>query len=101
MISSLRAGILSDSIMARPTRRVRLGPSDILVERRADGCVLLRSPHALGPYPRKLTERLDLWAESAPERIFVAQRDGGRWRTLTYRQARERARRIGEYLLHK
>jgi feruloyl-CoA synthase len=87
--------------MARPTRRVRLGPSDILVERRADGCVLLRSPHALGPYPRKLTERLDLWAESAPDRIFLAQREGGGWRTLTYRQARDRARRIGEYLLHQ
>jgi hypothetical protein len=48
--------------MTRPVRPVRLGPRDIVVERRADGCVLLRSPHALGPYPRKLTERLDYWA---------------------------------------
>jgi len=87
--------------MARPTRRVRLGPSELLVERRADGCVLLRSPHPLGAYPLKLTERLDWWAEEAPERVFLAQRDGAGWRTLTYRQARERARRVGQYLLEK
>jgi feruloyl-CoA synthase len=87
--------------MARPMRRVRLGPSELLFERRADGCVLLRSPHALGEYPRKLTERLDFWAEQAPARIFLAQRDGSGWRTLTYRQARERARRVGQYLLEK
>jgi len=86
---------------ARPTRSVRLGPADILAERRADGCVLLRSPHPLGPYPRKLTERLDFWAEEVPERVFLAQRDGAGWRTLTYRETRERARRVGQYLLGK
>jgi hypothetical protein len=31
--------------MNRPTRTVRLGPRDVLVERRRDGTVLLRSPH--------------------------------------------------------
>jgi feruloyl-CoA synthase len=87
--------------MTRPVRPVRLGSSDIVAERRADGCVLLRSPHALGAYPRKLTERLDRWAEQAPERIFLAQRDGGGWRTLRYGEARERARRVGQYLLQK
>ena len=86
---------------AHPTRSVRLGPTDILVERRADGCVLLRSPHALGPYPRKLTERLDFWAMQAPGRLFLAQRDGDGWRTLSYGQARERARRVGQYLLEQ
>jgi feruloyl-CoA synthase len=87
--------------IARPTRSVRLGPTDIHVERRADGCVLLRSPHALGPYPRKLTERLDFWAVRAPGRLFLAQRDGAGWRTLSYGQARERARRVGQYLLEQ
>ena len=60
--------------MTRPTRKVRLGPRDIVVERRADGCTLLRSPHALGPYPRKLTERLEFWAAEAPGRLFLAER---------------------------
>jgi feruloyl-CoA synthase len=33
--------------------------------------------------------------------VLFAQRDGAGWRTLTYRQALERARRVGEYLLQK
>ena len=78
---------------------MRLGPSELLVERRADGCVLLRSPHELGPYPRRLTERLDYWAERAPGRVFLAQRDGAGWRTLTFAQARERARRVAASLV--
>ncbi len=73
--------------MTRPLRPARLGASDILVERRADGCMLLRAPQALGPYPRSLAERLDFWAERAPERIFLAQRAGSGWRTLTFRNA--------------
>jgi feruloyl-CoA synthase len=87
--------------MTRPVRPVSLGPRDIVVERRADGCVLLCSQHALGPYPRKLTERLDFWAAQAPGRLFLAQRDGAGWRTLSYGQARERARRVGQYLLEQ
>ena len=86
--------------MSRPNRPVRLGPRDVLVERRADGCTLLRSPHPLGPYPRKITERLDFWAARAPQRVLFAQRDAaGGWRSVTYSQARERARRIGQFLL--
>jgi feruloyl-CoA synthase len=88
--------------MLRRVRRVRLGPRDIVAERRADGCMILRSPHALGAYPRKMTERLDHWAATAPERVFLAQREGsGGWRTLSYRQARDRARRVGQFLLTK
>ena len=84
-----------------PSRKVALGPRDVEVERRAGGIVHLRSPHALGPYPQKLTERLEHWARHAPDRILLAQRNGQGWRTLTYAQALERARRVGEYLLGK
>jgi feruloyl-CoA synthase len=78
-----------------------LGPRDVVAEPRADGCIVLRSPHPLGPYPRKMTERLEHWAAQAPERVFLAQREGSGWRTLTYRQTRERARRVGQFLLSK
>ena len=72
-----------------------------MVERRPGDILHLRSPHALGPYPRKLTERLEHWARHAPNRILLAQRKGQGWRTLTYAQALERARRVGEYLLQR
>ena len=86
---------------SRPIRKVDLGPRDVEVERRAGGTLHLRSPHALPPYPKKLTQRLEYWARTAPDRVLLAQRDGGGWRTLTYAQALERTRRVAQYLLQK
>ena len=81
-------------------RPVRLGPQDVIAEHRADGSILLRSPQPLGPYPDKLTERLEFWAAETPTQVFLAQRGGnGAWRTISYEQALEYARRIGESLL--
>ncbi|MGN6569827.1 MAG: feruloyl-CoA synthase [Pseudolabrys sp.] len=83
-----------------PIRAVRLGPQDVDVERRADGTMILRSKQPLGPYPAKLTERLDHWARVAPDRVFMAERDaGGGWRTIAYAQARAEARAIGAALI--
>ena len=42
------------------------GPSDVTVERRADGAMIVRSPHPLGPYPKAMTDWLDHWARAAP-----------------------------------
>jgi feruloyl-CoA synthase len=83
------------------TRAVRLGPTEVVVERRAGGIIHLRSPHALGPYPAKLTERLEHWARVAPDRTLFAQRSGSGWRVLSYQEAVVRARRVGEALLQK
>ena len=83
-----------------PMRPVRLGPRDVVVERRPDGIIHLRSPHVLPPYPKKLSERLEYWAETAAERTFLAQRDAiGGWRKVTYAQALDQVRRIGVSLL--
>jgi feruloyl-CoA synthase len=85
-----------------PLRPVRLGPADVVVERRADGAVVMRSPHPLRPYARSLTDRLLQWAKAAPERIFLAQRDAsGGWRTLTYAQALQQVRAIAAALLER
>jgi feruloyl-CoA synthase len=85
-----------------PLRPVRLGPADVIVERRADGALLMRSPHALSPYPEKITERLAYWAKAAPERVFLAQRDAdGAWRRLTYAAAFAKVRAIAAALLER
>ena len=81
------------------TRAVRLGPTEVVVERRAGGVIQLRSPHPLGPYPAKLTERLEHWARVAPDRVLFAQRSGSGWRTLSYRQALQKSRSVGAALL--
>ena len=87
---------------AGKTRAVRLAPSEVQVERRPGGIVHLRSPRALPAYPRKMTERLDHWAERAPQRVFLAERGAdGAWLQVTYAQARSRARRVAAALLER
>ena len=63
----------------------------------------VRSPHALGPYPAKITERLEHWADAAPVRERSSpQRDAdGAWRALTYADALARVRRIAQALLDR
>ncbi len=83
-------------------RPARIGPLDAVVDRRADGSVLVRSPHELQPYATKLTERLDHWAAREPNRTFLAQRGAdGAWRHLTYSDALSRTRRIAQALLQR
>src|SRR5579862_1799274 len=85
-----------------PLRPVRLGPPDVMVERRSDGAIMLRSPHALRPYAKNLTERLVHWAKAAPERVFLAQRDAaGAWRALTYAQTLAQVQAIAAALLER
>ena len=85
-----------------PLRPVKLGPADVVVERRGDGAIVLRSPHPLSPYPRNMTERLIHWAKAAPERVFLAQREAaGGWRTLTYADTLAAVRSIAAALLQR
>jgi feruloyl-CoA synthase len=83
-----------------PLRPVRLGSADVRVERRGDGAILMRSPHPLPPFAHKLTERLTHWAKAAPDRVFLARRDGAdTWRALTYAQTLSSVRSIAAALL--
>jgi feruloyl-CoA synthase len=85
-----------------PVRPVGFPPAEVECWNSADGALVVRPKHPLGPYPDKLTERLDHWAVQAPDRVFLAQRgDTGEWRTVTYSQMRARARNVAEALLHR
>jgi feruloyl-CoA synthase len=75
-------------------------PAAVDVVERADGSVLLRSREALKPYERCLGIYLQRWAHDAPARPFLMERAReGAWRGVTYREALERVRRIGTWLL--
>ncbi len=85
-----------------PMRPVRLGAAECVVERRADGTILMRAPRPLPAYAEKLGDRLDHWATAAPERVFLAERGAdGTWTTLSYAQARTRVRRIAQALIDR
>ena len=71
------------------------------MQRRADGTILLRSPQKLGPYARCVTEWLVQWSDKAPDRTFLAERDGDRWKKLTYRETYGAVRRVAQALLDR
>jgi feruloyl-CoA synthase len=83
-------------------RAVRILAPDTIIERRPGGVLYARSPHPLGAYPAKLTERLEHWAAHAPDRTFIAERDGrNQWRALTYAGALTRVRAVAQALLDR
>jgi len=79
--------------------RLRFAPAQVRVETRPDGSTHLSSPQPLRAYERCTGEWLAKWAQQAPERTFLAERQGEGWRRLGYAQALEAARRIGQALL--
>jgi feruloyl-CoA synthase len=85
-----------------PLRDVRFGPRDVTMTQGADGAIYVTPVHPLGSYPAKLTEKLDYWAQKAPDRVFMGQRNAsGEWRTLTYAQFRAAARNVAQALLNR
>jgi len=83
-------------------RQVRFGPVAVETVRARDGTVYLRSPHALGDYPRALTARLAHWAHATPDRICLAARDrNDGWRELAYAEVFARVRSLGQALLDR
>ncbi|HEX3550210.1 MAG TPA: AMP-binding protein [Candidatus Elarobacter sp.] len=60
---------------------------------------VLRSDVPLAAYPDRVTDDLLRWARETPGAIFLAERDGAGWRTISYAAMLERVRRIGAALL--
>src|SRR5580704_17306140 len=88
--------------LSAPVRQVRFPPADVESSIRPDGSVVVRPKHPLGPYPDKLTERLDHWAAYAPDRVFLAERGtSGEWRRATYAQMRTSARNVAQAVLER
>jgi feruloyl-CoA synthase len=71
------------------------------VERRENGTLVLKSPQPLGEYPAQLGVHLRTWAKMAPDRVFLAERQGKDpgWRTVTYAQARAQADSLSQALI--
>ena len=71
------------------------------------GVHYLRADNTLPPYPERLTDRLVHWAQVRPEQTLFARRvknaDGstGDWRHISFAQALDAARRIGQGLLNR
>jgi feruloyl-CoA synthase len=76
-----------------------LAPRRVLREDRPDGSFVLRHPDPLGTPARCIGDWLEHWSAHTPAATFLAERDAGGWRTLSYRQVRDAVGRIAQSLL--
>ena len=83
-----------------PLRAISFGDPAVTIERRDNGTIYLRPKTVIGEYPARITDRLHHWAETEPDRIFMAERDGGSsWRQITYSELLVSSRHIASSLL--
>ncbi|MBO6718540.1 MAG: feruloyl-CoA synthase [Rhizobiaceae bacterium] len=81
-------------------RQARFWSPDIEVRRTADGVIYVDQKAPLPHYPDRITEPLLEWAAKVPDRTLFAARDAdGEWNRLTFSQAVERVRSLGQFLL--
>ena len=84
-------------------RAFKFGVTNAAIREQA-GHTYLRADVALGEFPQRMTDRLVHWAHQTPDRTMYARRDpalGGDWRRITFAQALQAARNIGQSLLDR
>ncbi|HEY1228992.1 MAG TPA: AMP-binding protein, partial [Ramlibacter sp.] len=97
---------------ARSTDAARYRPLTFGVTRAqlrsgADGVQYLRAEQELAPCATRMTDKLVHWATAQPDRLFMARRqrmpDGslGDWQRITYAQALQAARSIGQAIVDR
>jgi feruloyl-CoA synthase len=85
-----------------PLRAISFGDPAVSIERNSDGTIYLRPKTTLGDHPGRITDRLHHWASAVPDRVFMAERDRGRfWRQLTYGELLTASRHIASALIKR
>ncbi|WPO43974.1 AMP-binding protein [Tardiphaga sp. 42S5] len=93
--------IATAAVAERHVRPVEFAPREVDVERREDGCLVLTSPISFVEPEWNVTDWLPHWAEKAPDRVFLAQRVGSDWETISYDEMWRRTRAVGQALLER
>lgn len=88
-----------------PFREVPYLPQKIVVDRRSDGTTLLSNGQPLKDYPPHMLWPLKRWAEEAPDRVWLAQRDPvdpskEGWQEITYAEAWARVQGLAQGFLN-
>ena len=83
----------------RPEAASLFAPPNVAVSKRADGTQIARSPDPLGRYSRCVGEWLVHWAAQAPDRVFLAEREGTDWRRLSYGEAQAQVLALATWMI--
>ncbi|MBV1705640.1 MAG: feruloyl-CoA synthase [Hyphomicrobiales bacterium] len=85
---------------AKASGSVRFGDLSVDIERRKDGCVVVRPRGQLPGFPLRLGDRLHHWAAATPDAVLFAERDAhGDWRKVSYGEALDAVRHLASALL--
>jgi feruloyl-CoA synthase len=82
------------TLATAPFRDPRYAPRRLVVERRDGGEMVLTNPTPYSTQFQTMTAALAHWAEAAPDRVWLAERSGEGWRTVTFARAHEQVRAI-------
>jgi feruloyl-CoA synthase len=74
-------------------------PHSILATTTKDGGTLITSQLALGPVATTTGDWVDTWAEKRPDHIFLAERSGAGWHSVTYRSLSQQVQSLAAGLL--
>ncbi len=81
--------------------KLNLAAPAVVIERLPDGAMILRSPRELESHERCVGDMLVHWAERTPDRLFLAERDGGGWRKMTFAEVVKATRAIAQSILDR
>ena len=88
-------------------RDMTFGVTRVTMREGEQGTRYMAADQDIAPYAQRLTDRLVHWSQEAPTRTLFARRqkqaDGstGDWRHVSYAEALQAARRIGQGLLNQ
>ena len=74
------------ALSTAPFRDARYAPRRLDIERREDGSLVLANPTPYATEFLTTLQALDRWSAAAPDRVWLAERAGEGWRTVTYAQ---------------
>ena len=73
---------------------------NVICEDQADGTKILTSGLSLGHVVNDTNQWLEHWAETAPDRVFLAERAGEGWATITFADMWAKTQSVAQGLLN-
>ena len=80
---------------------MRYGEHNTLIQANHDGTLIYEAAQPLGPIAKTTSIWLHTWAIERPTSIFLAERSGAGWRTVSYAETLELVRAIGGSLIER
>lgn len=83
----------------RPTPYI--SPTKVNIETLADGSLILTNPHPLQPAFDNVITPLEYWAKHSPDKTWLAGKDNGEWREVSYQEGWRIVQSFAAYLDEK